>query len=366
MRSPSLVKRFVLASIVLGGIQCQIARADFSSGMSAYNAHNYVEAIEQLKPEAIGGNKIAQNLVGVMYMNGLGVQQDDSEAMAWFRRSADQGYAVAQTNVGFLYERGRGIGQDASEAKHWYELAAAQGDPRAPIFLQAMNARAVQSAVIPSPSPYSQPTLPPSTAQPELVSNNTTPAVKSLTPSSAPTQNSVLDTLPLNQAANESKSREPYLPFTIMFIAASSVVVYFKSLASVGSKANKPACVSKAVNLFWLSLAIGLIRLIVSYSSMAVIAKNHVASIAVSLVLIFSFGFTIYLISQVSSGRNWARIVYLILFVIGLLFSFMGIWFSFIKSFSSGLISFVQLFLQAYSVHLLFTQDSSAWFRDEV
>ena len=39
-----------------------------------------------------------------MYFNGRGVAQDDAEAVAWYRRGAEQGFANAQYNLGVMYD----------------------------------------------------------------------------------------------------------------------------------------------------------------------------------------------------------------------------------------------------------------------
>ncbi len=49
------------------------------------------------------------------------------EAVAWYRRAADQGYAGAQNSLGVMYMRGLGVRQSCNEAVRWYGLAAAQG-----------------------------------------------------------------------------------------------------------------------------------------------------------------------------------------------------------------------------------------------
>ena len=65
--------------------------------------------------------------LGVLYRDGLGVPQDYIEAVAWFRRAANQGHAGAQNNLGIAYERGEGVAQDYAEAVGWYQRAAEQG-----------------------------------------------------------------------------------------------------------------------------------------------------------------------------------------------------------------------------------------------
>ena len=69
--------------------------------------------------------------LGSAHMKGLGVDQDDAEAVKWFRCAAEQGDAEAQHRVGFAYMTGRGISQDDAEAVKWFRLAARQGDAEA-------------------------------------------------------------------------------------------------------------------------------------------------------------------------------------------------------------------------------------------
>ena len=51
---------------------------------------------------AEAGDAEAQNNLGLMYFNGRGVAQDEAEAVAWYRRAAEQGFANAQYNLGAL------------------------------------------------------------------------------------------------------------------------------------------------------------------------------------------------------------------------------------------------------------------------
>ena len=62
-----------------------------------------------------------------MYKNGYGVSQDDSEAVKWYRKAAEQGDADAQYNLGWMYKNGYGISQDDSEAVKWFRKVAEQG-----------------------------------------------------------------------------------------------------------------------------------------------------------------------------------------------------------------------------------------------
>jgi TPR repeat protein len=73
------------------------------------------------------GDAKAQFNIGLMYANGDGVPQDDTQAVTWFRNAAGQGDAAAQLNLGVAYAQGQGVPQEYVSAHMWFSLAAAQG-----------------------------------------------------------------------------------------------------------------------------------------------------------------------------------------------------------------------------------------------
>ena len=86
------------------------------------------------------GNVKAQNNLGVMYEKGLGVHQDYTQAMKWYRKAAEQGAAAAQYNLGLLYANDSSIHQDYAQAAEWYRKAAEQGEAEAQFNLGLMYA----------------------------------------------------------------------------------------------------------------------------------------------------------------------------------------------------------------------------------
>ena len=90
----------------------------------AQAVHWYRKAAEQ-------GHAGAQCNLGRMYALGLGEKQDYAEAVCWYRKAAKQGHAVAQFNLGVMYENGRGVKIDLAEAAYWYRKAAQQDHPDA-------------------------------------------------------------------------------------------------------------------------------------------------------------------------------------------------------------------------------------------
>ena len=93
-----------------------------------YKQKDFKAMLPILHPLAKQGDAIAQVLLGTMYENGLGVKQDDFEAMKWYRKAAEQGYASAQLILGISYLFGRGVQVNKSLAKEWFSKACDNGD----------------------------------------------------------------------------------------------------------------------------------------------------------------------------------------------------------------------------------------------
>ena len=62
-----------------------------------------------------------------MLQEGLGVDQDDTEAARWYLKAAEQGIPLAQYHLGMMYRKGEGVAQDDAEAARWLLKAAEQG-----------------------------------------------------------------------------------------------------------------------------------------------------------------------------------------------------------------------------------------------
>ena len=69
---------------------------------------------------------MAQNLLGIFYLDGTGVQQNYSQALYWFEKAAIQNDPDAQYNLGRLYYEGKGVPQDYAQAHYWLKKAADQ------------------------------------------------------------------------------------------------------------------------------------------------------------------------------------------------------------------------------------------------
>jgi len=125
----------VIGLFALAGLAMQSAvGADLFDGLTAMKASRFEEAREIFLPLAQGGNADAEELIGVMYAMGLGVERDDERAFDWYLRASLKGHPGAQSGIGWYYEVGRGIpAPDLPRAYTWYTLSAIGGDPDAAI-----------------------------------------------------------------------------------------------------------------------------------------------------------------------------------------------------------------------------------------
>jgi hypothetical protein len=120
--------RAILAILMLGLVCAgNVVAGQFEDAMSALLRGNYPAALRYLQPAALDGNAAAQYNLGLMHFHGIGVPQDDAEAVKWFRRAAEQGEPSAQYNLGVMCEMGWGAPQSFPEAAKWYRAAADQG-----------------------------------------------------------------------------------------------------------------------------------------------------------------------------------------------------------------------------------------------
>jgi TPR repeat protein len=113
---------FALA-IASGSLCASQLKPDFERGWEAYTARNYGEAVAAWRKAANAGHARAQNGLGVLYRDGLGVPKDLKQAARWFQASANNGYAYGMYNLGLAYRDGAGIAGDDIEAYKWLLLS---------------------------------------------------------------------------------------------------------------------------------------------------------------------------------------------------------------------------------------------------
>jgi hypothetical protein len=93
--------------------------------IEAYNRGDYATAYRLTLPLAQRGDRIAQYNMGTLYAKGLGVRQDQAQAVVWFRRAAEQGVVGAANDLGIAYGLAQGVPRDTVQSYVWLTRAAA-------------------------------------------------------------------------------------------------------------------------------------------------------------------------------------------------------------------------------------------------
>jgi TPR repeat protein len=100
---------------------------------------NLEQGLAWLHTAGDNGHVLAQLELGSAYSTGDGVVQDVPAAMEWMRKAAEQGNAEAQYIIGKAYDLGEVLETDYIEAYTWMTLSAAQGFEPARMLLEEMK-----------------------------------------------------------------------------------------------------------------------------------------------------------------------------------------------------------------------------------
>ena len=125
-------KTLYLSAVALATVMHVVSSApgiadQVDDAVAAYVRGDDETAVRLLRPLAEQGDARAQYHLGTRYFTGMGVPQNYTEALKWFRLSADQGNADGQGALGSMYYMGRGVPQDYVLAYMWFDLSAARG-----------------------------------------------------------------------------------------------------------------------------------------------------------------------------------------------------------------------------------------------
>lgn len=119
LRTLSLALCFALASPV--GFAAP--EDDYKQGAKSLAQGDLVTAMSLLRKAADAGHAAAQ----AAYAQILDRSDSDEDAVAYFRKSADQGNADGQFGLGAMLASGQGVKRDVAAARKWITLAAEQG-----------------------------------------------------------------------------------------------------------------------------------------------------------------------------------------------------------------------------------------------
>ena len=112
------------------------------------------------------------------------------------------------------------------------------------------------------------------------------------------------------------------------------------------------------MTLLWTSLALEVIKLPLDWPHRRLLASTLSIGIRVGLTAVIMF----LLIWKIGQGRNWARIIFLLLFAVGCTPFLVVVYFEFVRSFLLGLISIIQIAMQFFALLLIFTYPGRTFF----
>lgn len=76
----------------------------------------------EIQKAAEHGDAVAQTKLGFSYLESN--PQEPQQAFGWFRKAAVQGHSPAQAMLGAMYYDGLGVQRDYNQALAWYQKAA--------------------------------------------------------------------------------------------------------------------------------------------------------------------------------------------------------------------------------------------------
>lgn len=97
----------------------------------AFSKGDFATVVNLLRPLADKGDAVAQTGLGLLYLSGIGVQKDLSEAAKLLRSASAKNNEIAEYELGTMYRDGRGVQKSEPDAERYFSAAANQGMPEA-------------------------------------------------------------------------------------------------------------------------------------------------------------------------------------------------------------------------------------------
>jgi uncharacterized protein len=123
------------ASVFMSLASASGASAAPPEAFDAFKHSDYATVLRVCEAPAKAGDPVCQDMLGVLYSEGLGVARDQAAAFHWFELAAAHGNPTAAFNLGLAYERGEGVAKNQAEAEKWYTKSAESGVPEAELRL---------------------------------------------------------------------------------------------------------------------------------------------------------------------------------------------------------------------------------------
>lgn len=100
---------------------------DFDRGLAAYNDKDFRRALIEWLPLAKEEDPRAEYYIGVMFLNGMGVETNYEQGEIWLKLSANRDYTEAQFELGREYVSGIKLKQNVDQGIRWLLSAAKKG-----------------------------------------------------------------------------------------------------------------------------------------------------------------------------------------------------------------------------------------------
>lgn len=113
--------------------------AGIKEGLDAYEQEKYDKAFEEFSYLAAEGDNVAEYHLGLMYQNGLGVEESKTKAAEYFLSAYKNGNLLAASKLGEMLIVGDGIEQDEENGLALLKSAALSGNKEALYALGEMH-----------------------------------------------------------------------------------------------------------------------------------------------------------------------------------------------------------------------------------
>ena len=121
---------FMASSFLIAAVPPPVQADKLEEGRAAIGEGDYARAVELLAPLADSGDAVAQNAMGVLFVQGWGVDRDPKRAVSYFQRSAKQANAKGAMNLADAYRTGTGVKPSCVKARDLLAQHAQNGMPR--------------------------------------------------------------------------------------------------------------------------------------------------------------------------------------------------------------------------------------------
>ncbi len=122
---------------------------------------------------------------------------------------------------------------------------------------------------------------------------------------------------------------------------------------------EKPRAVTMAVYLLWGSLVLAVLRLALDWTSLSAAPKAMLVAGVIAVV----FALYAFLYAMISAGRNWARIMLLVLVAADVILSMPNVANEFGRAPLVSSLAIGASGLQVFGLFLLFTSPGKTWFQ---